>query len=197
MSLLGERADRGRAQGAEPGQSGGFQVFLDAGAGDQSAVSDHDDPVETEAVAELLHLAAQRGGVGGVAAEDLDGYGASVPAAEQGEDDLELSPLLVPGVAVSGQRALAAFEVDRCQVAEDERAVFEMLPGERTFDLRLAFEQPVHRLVEVGGGGILDAEFLGEGVVGGFAGEPSGGGEFGARFEDAGRDHGDDEVSLP
>ena len=186
----------GGAQGADPGQTGGVEVFLDAGVGDQSAVADDDDPIQREAVAELLHLAVQRGGVGGVALEDLDGYRASVPVAEQGEDDLQLSPFLVPGVAVSGQLALAAFEVDGGQVAEDERAFFEMPPGESAFDLRLALNQPVHGLVEVVCGGFFDPEFFGEGVSGGFAGESSGGGKLGTRFEDSRRDHGDDEGSL-
>ena len=195
VALLGQGADPRRAQGADPGQARGFEVFLDEGVGDQPAVFDDDDPIQREAVAKLVQLTAQGGGIGGVALEDLDRDRASVPVAEQG-DDLELPLLLVPGVAVCCQLALQAFEVDRGQIAEDEGAVLEMPPGESPFDLPLAGEQPVHRFVEIIGRGVFDAEFLGEGVVGGFAGESSGGGEFGPRFDDARRDHGDCEGAL-
>ena len=159
----------GARRGGDPRQAAGFEVFADAGAGEQAPIADHDHAVERETLVELLHLGTQRAGIGGVAFEDLDRDRASVPVAEQREDDLGLARLAVLGVPAPGEGAFRALEVDRGHVAQDEGTVFEVLFGQPSLDALLPFEQPIHGGVQLVGARLLDSEFLAEGVGRGLA----------------------------
>jgi hypothetical protein len=52
--------------------------------------------VEAEALLQRVDLGRQRGGIAGVAGEDLDGDRATVGSAEQAVGDLQLARLAVP-----------------------------------------------------------------------------------------------------
>src|SRR6266851_5378884 len=69
--------------------------------------------------------------------------------------------------------------------------------GESVFDFLLAQEQPIHGVIELGflDGGIQTEQGSQRGGSG-VGMKAAGGSEFGGRFEDAGDDHGDDEVAL-
>ena len=158
-ALAGEFADGGGAQGG--------------------------DPVEAEAATQGVELGADGGGIGGVAGEDLDGDGAAVAVAQQGEDDLELAALAVAGMAAGGEGAVGALEVGGGDVGEDEGGVGEMAFGEGLLDGVLAGQEPVHGGVEVVGVGLAELEFVAEGVGQGGWAEAARGGELRARLEDA------------
>jgi len=69
--------------------------------------------------------------------------------------------------------------------------------GESVFDFLLAQEQPIQGVIELGflDGGIQTEQGSQRGGSG-VGMKAAGGSEFGGRFEDAGDDHGDDEVAL-
>ena len=72
----------------------------------------------------------------------------------------------------------------------------QMALGQALFDAVLASQQPVHggvQLILVDG---TQRQQVAEGGDGAFGVQAAGGGEFGASVDDAGDDHGDDEVTL-
>ena len=184
-ALAGEFADGGGAQGGDPVKAGGAQFVADAGLGEQAAVADDHQAGEAEAATQGVELGADGGGIGGVAGEDLNGDGAAVAVAQQGEDDLELAALAVAGMAAGGEGAVGALEVGGGDVGEDEGGVAEMAFGEGLLDGVLAGQEPVHGGVEVVGSGLAELEFVAEGVGQAGGAEAAGGGELGARLEDA------------
>ena len=183
-ALAGEFADGGGAQGGDPVEAGGAQFVADAGLGEQAAAADDHQAGEAEAATQGVELGADGGGIGGVAGEDLDGDGATVAVAQQGEDDLELAALAVAGMAAGGG-AVGALEVGGGDVGEDEGGVGEMAFGEGLLDGVLAGQEPVHGGVEVVGVGLAELEVVAEGVGQAGGAEAAGGGELGARLEDA------------
>ena len=154
LALAGEFANGGGAQGGDPVEAGGAQFVADAGLGEQAAVADDHQAGEAEAATQGVELGADGGGIGGVAGEDLDGDGAAVAVAQQGEDDLELAALAVAGMAAGGEGAVGALEVGGGDVGEDEGGVGEMAFGEGLLDGVLAGQEPVHGGVEVVGPGV-------------------------------------------
>ena len=112
--------------------------------------------------------------------------------AQQAEVDLQLALLAVAAVAVAGQRAGRALEVGRAQVEQHDTALGEVAAGQLALDALLALQQPVHGGVQVLGAGVAQAEVVGQ--AGGVP--PAGGGELGLGAQDAGGDHGADEVAL-
>lgn len=120
-------------------------------------------------------------GVGGVAGEDLDGDGAAVGFQEEAVVDLGLAALAVAVVPVLGQGAVGALDVAGGEVVEDQAALLDVAVGE-----------PVHGRVELVLVGCGDVGVLDEGGVL----PPGGGGELGVGFDDAGDDHGQDEVAF-
>ncbi len=68
---------------------------------------------------------------------------------EQAELDLGPVGPVVAGVAVAGERAVAALDVHRREVVQDEAARAEVAGRERALDPCLAGEEPVHRPVQL------------------------------------------------
>ncbi len=115
---------------------------------------------------------------------------------EQAKDDLRVRGFAVAGVTELGERAMAAFEISRGQVIEHQAAVGELALGQLLLDARLSWQQPVHGLVEFGLIGGIDLEQLAETAAESVGVKSASGGEFGSRVEDAGDDHGEDEIAV-
>ena len=71
-----------------------------------------------------------------------------------------------------------------------------MAIGKGLLDASLVREQPVHRLIKFGFISGIQLEDLAEAVVECIGMKPAGGSKFGCGFDDAGNDHGDDEIAL-
>src|SRR6266850_2220924 len=100
-------------------------------------------------------------------------------------------------MAEAGERAVAAFKVSGADIVEDQRALGKMTFGESVFDILLAHEQPIHGVIELGflDGGVQTEHGRQRGG-GGVGMKAAGGSEFGGRFEDAGDDHGDNQIAF-
>jgi len=170
--------------------------LADACAGDHAAVADQHELGETKSMAEFVDLGSDGFGVSGVAGEYFDGDGATLGVGEQAKDDLRVSGLTVAGVTEFGQRTMAAFEISGSQVIEHQAAVGKVAFGQLLLDARLPWQQPVHGLVEFSLVGGIDLEQLAETAVESVGVKTASGGEFGGRVEDAGEDHGEDEIAL-
>ena len=70
--------------------------------------------------------------------------------------------LAVAGVAVAGQRTAAAFHIDRGQIVEHQRAVFQMPLRQPPLNGVLALKQPVHGGVEIVFADLAESEFPGQ-----------------------------------
>ena len=73
--------DRRRPQGGQPTEAAHFFERRDTGRGDHPPVAHHHDVGEAEAHSHGLCCGYEGGRVGGVAGEDLDGYGAALGVA--------------------------------------------------------------------------------------------------------------------
>ena len=67
MALLGQLANAVVAQGRDPVQIGRLEIGRDACLGQHAAVADHGQPLQAEALAQLVDLGTERAGIGGVA----------------------------------------------------------------------------------------------------------------------------------
>ena len=193
---LQQRAQVLGAQCRDPVQPGRLEVLADARRGEHAAVAHQGDAGDAEALADAPHPGADRGRVGGVAGERLDGQRAAVGGAQHPEDDLRLALLAVAAVAVGGQRAEPPFEVAGADVVEDQGGVAEVADGEAGLDPTLSSEQPVEEGEHFAAGDGAEAEQGAEAGVGGVGREPAGGGELGVGSEDAGDDGGEGEGAL-
>ena len=194
--VLDQVADRRRAQGADPVEPGGLDVFADAGAGEHAPVADQNHPGEAEAGTQHVDPGAQGGGVSGVAREHFDRHRATLRIAQQAEDDLCLAAFSVTGVAMARQRAATALEPGRRDVVEHQGAVGEMTPGQAPLNRILASPQPVHRAVERIGIDRTQRERFAQRVAQRLVAQAARGRQPGARCEDAGHDHGQDQRAL-
>jgi hypothetical protein len=95
------------------------------------------------------------------------------------------------------QRTMTAFEISGGEVVEHHGAVLQFTFGQFTLDTRLARQQPVHGGVEFGFVGGIEGKQFAETAVESVGMQAAGGGEFGGRTENAGGNHGDDEIALP
>ena len=152
--------DARRPERGDPVQPGRLEILADARAGDHAAVANHDHTVQAEAELELLHLAAERHRVGGVALEHLDCDRAALTVAQQAIDDLEPVGPMITAVAVLRQCAAAAFEIGGADVVKGERATRQMALGQRVLDPLLLVEQPVERLIDLPFGHLAQAQPL-------------------------------------
>lgn len=91
---------------------------------------------------------------------------------------------------------MAAFEIGRGQVIEDQGAVGEVAFGQFLLDARLSWEEPVHGLVEFVLVGGIEMEQLAETAEESVGVKSASGGKFGSWIEDAGDDHGEDEIAV-
>ncbi len=179
------------AQGGDPVEAGRLEVGVDAGLGDHAAVADQGHALQAEALAQDLHASGEGVRVGGVAGEGLDGDGVALGAAQQAVDDLGA----VGAVVAGGELAAGALEVAGGDVVQGEGAGGEVAFRELALDGGLAQGEPVHGVVEVGGGGVAEVEQGGEGGAAGGA-EFALDAQLGAGAEQAGDDHGEGEGAL-
>jgi hypothetical protein len=94
----------------------------------------------------ILSICAAR--VAGIALEHFDRHRAAVWRTHQAVDDLQLALLAVAIVTEPGEFAAAPLQVARRHVVEHQRAVAQMLAGERLLDHRLALAEPVDGGIE-------------------------------------------------
>ena len=193
---LAQRLDRRGPQGADPIEPGRGEIGSDPRLGDEAAVPDQNHMIKTEAFFELGHLAGQRHRVCGAAREHLDGHGTAVRGAEQTVDDLQLASLAVTVVAELGQRAAPAFQIARRDVVEHQGAAGEVAFGEGRLDRRLAHREPVQSAVEFVLVDHAEAELLAQAGAGGVRRQCPGGGELGARIEQAADDESQHQVAT-
>ncbi len=142
------------AQGGDPVEADRLEVGVDASLGDHAAVADQGHALQAEALAQDLHASGEGVRVGGVAGEGLDGDGAALGAAQQAVDDLGA----VGAVVAGGELAAGALEVAGGDVVQGEGAGGEVAFRELALDGGLAQGEPVHGVVEVGGGGVAEVE---------------------------------------
>jgi hypothetical protein len=95
-----ELLDRRGPQCGDPIQTSRAQRLLDARAGQHSAVADHHDALQLEALLQLVDLRRQRDRIGGIAFEHLDRDRAAVGRAHQGDDNLRPVTTVVAAVAM-------------------------------------------------------------------------------------------------
>lgn len=79
----------------------------------------------------------------------------------------------------------------RGEILEHQRALPQMTARQMGFDGGLTLHQPIHGCAEIVFLQVIEAERLAQRAVAGFGAERAVGGEFGARFEDAGSDEGE------
>ena len=186
-------ANRTTFQRTDPVDSIEFSKHIDFGLRDHATVTHDDQTLEAEAFLQTLNLGQQSLGVADIAFMHRHGHRTPAHIAKQSVIDLQLALLEVPVVAVSGQRAGAAFKVTGSEVIEHQFGDFEMAACQFVLDSALAFQQPVHGRIQLVYAGIVNLELLDQGGVV----PPSAGGEFGVGADDAGRDHGTHQVSFP
>ena len=110
---------------------------------------------------------------------------------------MQVAAALVARMAEAGERAVATFEVSGADVIKDQAAFREVPFGESIFDALLPIEQPVEGAIELGFfDRIVQSEHGSQRGGGGFGMESAGGGQLGGGFENAGHDHGDDQITL-
>ena len=151
---------------------------------------------QAEGVPQRLDDAGERGRVAGVAGEDPDRDRPPGRVGQQPVLDLQFSFLAVPGVAAGGQRALRAFQPRGGQVEQRHLCRVDLrgqvAAGQFGLDAVLPGCQPVHRCVDVIGGGARDAQVAAEGDIG----PPGQGGQLGARLDHPGDDQRQGQVPL-
>lgn len=75
--------------------------LFNASGGQHAPVSDHNDPLQTKAAAQLLHLSGQRLGIAGIALKDLHGYRTALWIGQQTKDDLQVGGTFIAGVTIA------------------------------------------------------------------------------------------------
>jgi hypothetical protein len=186
-----------RPQGRDPAHPGDdLKVLAQASRSDHPAVPDKDNPAQTKALANLLHLRAQSHRIGGVAGEYLDGDRAPFPIAEQAEDDLQLPPLAIPRVAETSQRAATALEIRRGHIVEHQTAVLQVAASQALLNGALLHVQPIHRRIQLDLVDLGQVQILDQSAQVRFLTEAAGSGKLGAGLQDASDDHRHHQIAL-
>src|SRR5271157_5951675 len=95
------------------------------------------------------------------------------------------------------QRAAAAFKVSGANVIQNQRTLCEMTFGQGVLDTLLTRQQPVPSVIELGLiGGLVQTEQGGQRGGGGIGMESTRRGQLGGGFQNAGDEHGDDQIAL-
>ena len=144
---------------------------------------------------QFIHLRGHCFGIGRVAAENFYGDGTPACVGEEPQNDLRITGFIVAGVAEFRQRTVTALEVSRGEVVENYGSILKLALGQFPLDAGLSFQQPVHGGVKLGFVNGAQCEPLAEAAVKSIGVKATGGGELGGRIEDAGDDHGDDEIA--
>ena len=139
-------------EGRDPVQVGRLEIGRDARLGQDAAIADHGQPLDAEALAQLVDLGTERAGIGGVAGEDRDRT--AVCVAQQAVSDLGPVQALVARMAAPGEWAAGTFEMTGRGVVQCQAAVLLVELGELALDGGLALRQPVHGVVEFVDGGV-------------------------------------------
>ena len=153
---------RGAQRGDPPVLAVELADRLDAGAGDHAAVAGHDHLRQPERIVHHAGDLGERRGVGGVPLEDPDRDRPALGVGEQPVLDLDVAFLPVAGPAARPQRAAPALQPRAGQVEQRHpgrvRGRGQVPAGEPGLDRVLPPFQPVHRRVDLVGGGVPDAE---------------------------------------
>ena len=137
-------ADVAGPERRDPVEPGRLEVLADAGRGEHPPVADQRHAVDAEALANLVHLAGEGGGIGRVPGEHLHRHRAAIGGAEEPVGDLPPALLPVAVVAEGRQRAAPTLQVAGRDVIEDQRAPALQVPvGQAPLDPGLARQQPV------------------------------------------------------
>jgi len=116
---------------------------------DHPAVAHQHEPLYTEVLSDLLYLRQQRFRITRISVENRYGHRDAVLIGQQPVVDLELAFLAVAVVSERRQRARHALEVAGGEVVERHAIVVKVTSRQPFLDEALAFEQPVHRGVQV------------------------------------------------
>ena len=146
---------------------------------------------------QFIHLRGNGPGVGGISIENLNGDGTPECVGEETKNDLRITGFIVAGVTEFRQRTVTALEVSGGEVVENRGSILELALGQFPLDPGLPFQQPVHGGVKLGFVNEIQCEQLAEAAVKSIGVKATGGGEFRGGIEDAGDDHGDNEIAPP
>src|SRR6266545_3374651 len=94
------------------------------------------------------------------------------------------------------ERTVAALEISGGQIIEDQCSLSQVAFGQRPFDASLLRQQPVHRLIEFVLGNRIEMEQFSESAAEGIGVKGPRGSEFGSRLQNAGNDHGQNEIEF-
>jgi hypothetical protein len=147
-------------------------------------------------VLELVDLAFESAGIGGIAGKHLDRDRTALLSAQHAKDDLPLVVAVVAAVAVLGQWAAAAFQIGRAQVVQHQGAGGEVTARQGGFDPALLPPEPVERAVNLFGRDPAETEHGTQRVACRRRIEGAGGGQLGGRFEQAGDDQGQRHITT-
>ena len=162
----------------------------------QAPVPHPDDLGQAEALPQFVQLRSQGHRIGGIALKDLDGHGAALSVTQQAKDNLPLVSLAITRMANVRSGACPPFKVGGGDITEYQGPCGQMPSGQVFFKARLAFQQPIHRMIELIGSGGLEAEFFASGRRQRVSVKPACGGQFGLGVEEPGHDHRDDEGAF-
>jgi hypothetical protein len=98
-------------------------------------------------------------------------------------------------VTALGERAGAPLEVARGHVVEDQRVV-QVTLRQPILDARLTWQKPVHGVVELILGSVLDAQHFAQARLRGFGGDRAAGGELRAGGDNACNDHRQNQIAF-
>src|SRR5208283_4960573 len=124
------------------------------------AIADDDEAGDPEVLLHALHLVHRRGRVRCVALVRANRYRATAFVGEQSVVDLKLAALAIAVVPKLRQRARVSLEVARGQVVQDQPLLAKMSCRKALLDGILAFEQPVHGLIQVVLGRVCDSAII-------------------------------------
>ena len=185
-----------RSQGRDPGQTGRREVLSQPRRSEHAAVSDQGDGFDAEALLDLLHLRRHRARIPRVAREHLHGQRATIPGAEQAEDDLPLASLAVAVVAECGQGTAAPLEIAGGDVIKQKCPALQVPSRQALLDPDLAAQQPVKHRQHLVAADRTEAEERTEAAGGGLRRQAPGGGELGGGLQHPGDDGGEGEVEV-
>jgi hypothetical protein len=144
----GQRPDLRGTQAGDPVEPGRLEIIADAGAGDHAAIPDQHHPIQLKALLELADLRTERGRVGRIAVEHLNGDRQALARAQQAIDDLPPIGAMVTAVAKPRQRTFAALEIGGAHIVEHERAIPQVTACQAGLDPRLLCAEPVERRID-------------------------------------------------
>jgi hypothetical protein len=110
--------------------------------------------------------------------------------------DLQFALLVIARVAEFAERAVPPFEIGGGQIVEHQSALGQVPLGQSIFDAGLLGQQPIHGLIEFVLGNGFEMKQLTQRAAEGIGVKGAGGGKFGGGFQNASRDHGQDEIAI-